>query len=453
MSVLTDEQLTTQIARRIALPPAASARWTVVVLDGAEQDRRFSIDDVVTRRVLIGQSPACDVQIADRSISRRHAVLESDANGVRIVDVGARNGIFIGGIRVRDAYLRSGEIVRFGDVQLRFESDGAIHAIPTSNEACFGHFVGASPEVRALHPLFQRIAETDVALLIEGETGTGKEVLAESIHERSGRASGPFVVLDCTTVAATLLEAELFGHERGAFTGASTDRRGLFEEASGGTLFIDEIGDLDPSLQTKLLRAIERKEIRRVGGSAWLRFDVRVIAATRRDLDREVAARRFRDDLFYRLAVARVELPPLRRRQGDVAFLTRFFWNRLGGDERDLAPDVLQRFEAHGWPGNVRELANAVARQLAVGDLDATRLARAGAGLPEAPPGSGADFLEDIVRAAEPMTLARQKVVDEFERRYTRHMLDLHGGNVTRAAAASGIGRRYFQMVRAKRPT
>jgi two-component system, NtrC family, response regulator HydG len=447
----TDEQLTTQLARRIALPPVASNTWILQVLDGQEQGKHFQLDDVVTRRALIGQSASCEVQLSDRCISRRHAVIEGDASGVRVVDMGSRNGTWIGEIRVRDAYVRSGEIVRFGDTRIRFSTDGALHTVPTSSEACFARVIGISPEMRTLYPVFQRIAQADVPVLIEGETGTGKEVLAESLHDRSARASGPFMVVDCTTISPTLLEAEFFGHERGAFTGAVTTRAGLFEEANGGTLFIDEIGDLDISLQAKLLRALERKEIRRVGGTQMLRLDVRVIAATRRDLDKEVAARRFRDDLYYRLAVARLELPPLRRRQGDIAFLTRFLWVKLGGDESALSPDIIQRFEGHDWPGNIRELGNAIARQLALGDFEPAAHVQT----PSAESGhAGAPFdvLEQIVRSGQAMTTARQKVVDEFERRYTNHMLSLHGGNVTRAAAASGIGRRYFQMVRAKRP-
>jgi DNA-binding NtrC family response regulator len=447
-SALSDEELTTQLARRAALAPAMSASWSVAVVEGPDRGARFDVADVVTRRVLVGQSPACDVKLTDRSVSRRHVALESDGVGTRVVDLDSRNGTWVGDVRVRDAYLATGAIVRIGDTLLRFDTDGVEHPLPTSTEACFGRVVGVSPEMRALYPLFARVASAEVGVLIEGETGTGKEVLAESIHDASARREGPFVVLDCTTVAPSLLEAELFGHERGAFTGAVTQRKGLFEESAGGTLFIDEIGDLDIALQAKLLRALERKEIRRVGGSQWLRLDVRVLAATRRDLDREVAARRFRDDLYYRLAIARLELPPLRRRHGDIAFLTRFFWTRLGGDEQTLEPDVVQRFERYDWPGNVRELANAVARQLALGDFEpAFRGATPSAGVRSA----GGDFIDSVVRAAQPLTTARQKIVDEFERRYVQHMLSLHGGNVTRAAAASGIGRRYFQMVRAKR--
>ena len=296
--------------------------------------------------------------------------------------------------------------------------------------------------MRALYPMFQRIAESELPVLIEGETGTGKEVLAESLHEASPRKNGPFVVFDCTTVAATLLESELFGHEKGSFTGAESARAGLFEAAHGGTLFVDEIGEIDPTLQAKLLRAIERHEVRRVGSNKMLSVDVRVIAATRRDLDKEVQARRFRDDLFYRLAVARIELPPLRQRRGDVSFLARYFWTSLGGDARELSPDVIQRFEEYDWPGNVRELHYSVTRQLALGDE----------AMPTVELGSSTlDFIDAVVRTKAPLPRARQKVVAELERRYVEHMLSLHGGNVTRAAEASGVGRRYFQIVRAKK--
>jgi DNA-binding NtrC family response regulator len=445
--VSDDEQLTTQLARRMALPAPSSAAWVLRVLDGADAGKGFRIDDVATRRVLIGQSPACDVQLSDRSVSRRHAAFESDPGGVRLVDLGSRNGTWVGRLRIRDTYVNDGEVVRFGDASVRLETDGVMHALSASEEVSFHRCIGASPEMRRLYPLLQRIAATDVPVLIEGETGTGKEVVAEAIHEASPRSGGPFVVLDCTTVSSSLLEAELFGHERGAFTGAVSARVGLFEEANGGTLFIDEIGDLDVSLQAKLLRALERKEVRRVGSSNTVKLDVRILAATRRDLDREVQARRFRDDLFYRLAVARIELPPLRKRQGEVAFLTRFFWLKMGGDEASLSPDVVQRFEGYDWPGNVRELANAVARQLALGDFQVPVRTGEFAALQSGP----VDAIDRIVRSGQPLPMARQSVLDEFQRRYVEHMLALHGGNVTRAAAASGIGRRYFQMVRAKR--
>jgi transcriptional regulator with GAF, ATPase, and Fis domain len=242
------------------------------------------------------------------------------------------------------------------------------------------------------------------------------------------------------------MEAELFGHERGAFTGASTARPGVFEQAHGGTLLIDEIGDLDMALQPKLLRAIERMEVRRIGARALLKVDVRILAATRRDLDRAIEAGRFRDDLFHRFAVARVELPPLRDRWGDVPLLARRFWTSLGGSEADLTSAQLTRWNEYAWPGNVRELRNAVLRQLTLGDAEVPR--RRGS---EPAGAASADPLDALLQQNLPLPVARRRVVDEFERRYLTRVLTAHGGDTARAAAASGIARRYFQMLRARR--
>jgi DNA-binding NtrC family response regulator len=323
----------------------------------------------------------------------------------------------------------------------------------------FGRFVGGSTEVRRLYPLCERLAQSSLPVVIEGETGTGKEVLAEALHDQGARAAGPFVVFDCTQVAASLVESELFGHERGAFTGAVAARKGVFEQAHGGTLLVDEIGDLDPALQPKLLRALERGEIRRVGGDRWIKVDVRVVAATRRDLDRAVQEGRFRDDLFHRLAVARVELPPLRRRRGDVSLLAAHFVRELGGDAGAISHAQLNQWEGHPWPGNVRELRNAVARRIVLGDLlDAADAADAtepdepdeAAAAPGELPPEVVDFLEQVLAQRLPLVTARELVVAEFERRYVERTLADHGGHVPRAAAASGIARRHFQRLKAR---
>jgi DNA-binding NtrC family response regulator len=301
--------------------------------------------------------------------------------------------------------------------------------------------------MRRIYPLCERLAQSEVAIVIEGETGTGKEVLAEALHEASRRAAGPFVVFDCTAIAPSLLESVLFGHEKGAFTGAVSQRIGIFEQAHGGTLFIDEIGELDALLQPKLLRAIERGEVQRIGSSRWERVDARIVAATRRDLDREVQAGRFRDDLFYRLAVGRIELPPLRRRRGDIRVLSRHFWRQIAGETRPMPPDITERLEDYSWPGNVRELQNAIARQVAVGDLVTQDVAR-----PSAPPAAGAeDVIERVLAMNLPLPRARAEVVEAFERRYVQEVLGRYDGHVARAAAASGIALRYFQLIKARR--
>jgi transcriptional regulator with GAF, ATPase, and Fis domain len=249
------------------------------------------------------------------------------------------------------------------------------------------------------------------------------------------------VVFDCTAVPPNLVESELFGHERGAFTGAVGMRKGVFEQADNGTLLIDEIGDLELGLQAKLLRALERSEVKRVGGDQWIRVNVRVLAATRRDLDRETQDGRFRDDLYFRLAVARIELPPLRARTGDIVTLANHFWKQLGG-ELPVPYETMQRFERYDWPGNVRELRNAVARQLAMGEFTPeSHGARV----------SGArDALEEVLALELPFPRARDKVLEEFERRYVERVLSKHGGVVGRAAQASGIARRYFNIILAR---
>jgi transcriptional regulator with GAF, ATPase, and Fis domain len=268
------------------------------------------------------------------------------------------------------------------------------------------------------------------------------------MHDNGPRRDGPYVVFDCTAVPASLVEAELFGHERGAFTTALATRKGVFEQADGGTLLIDEIGDLDLALQPKLLRAIERSEIRRIGGDKWIQVDVRVLAATRRDLDREVQHGRFRDDLFHRMSVGRIELPPLRRRHGDVPLLAQQFWTELGGQGR-VPAELMARWADDPWPGNTRELKNAIARQLAVGDLTGDDGgATSGRSVP--PGAELVDVVGRVLAERLPLPMARLRVVEELERRYIEQVLAEHGGSVARAAEASGIGRRYFQMIRGR---
>jgi DNA-binding NtrC family response regulator len=364
-----------------------------------------------------------------------------------LTDLDSTNGTFVNGLRIVGARLRGDEVIRIGSSALRVQRVGDGLSVQPSQETNFGRVVGASLEMRRLYPLCQRIAASDVTVLIEGDTGTGKEALAESIHEASARAAAPFVVFDCTEAPPSLVESALFGHERGAFTGATSARKGVFEQAHGGTLFIDEIGELEPELQPKLLRAVERAEILRVGGDRRIPVDVRIIAATRRDLDREVQEGRFRDDLFFRLAVTRIELPPLRTRRGDIAVLAAHFWTTLGGAGK-LPYDLLRQFETYAWPGNVRELRNAVARRMALGDLALAQHDSA-----PAPTSGAADPLQGLLEEDLPYPRARARLLREFEKRYIERVLWQNGGNVTQAAQASGIARRYFNVIRSRQGT
>jgi DNA-binding NtrC family response regulator len=426
-----------------ALPRTA---FLVTITEGPDRGRTFRLDGASPPRVLVGQSPTCEVRLSDLHVSRRHAAFDLAGGNLRLTDLGSTNGTTIGGVGVVEALLRGGETIRLGDTLLRVDLVEDADPMPLSAATHFGRTLGASVEMRRTYRLCDRLAASDVPILIEGETGTGKEVLAESIHEASRRSAGPFVVFDCTAVPPSLIESELFGHERGAFTGAVDARKGVFEEADGGTLLIDEIGDLDRTLQPKLLRALERGEVRRVGGKT-IKVDVRVLAATRRDLDRAVQMGAFRDDLFFRLAVARIELPPLRDRRGDIELLTRHFWQAMGGPS-EIPFEVLSRFESYSWPGNVRELHNAVARQIALGEaFDAAARATTTTTT------SGRDAIEEVLALDLPFPRARDRVLHEFETRYVSRALAQHGGVAAHAAAASGIARRYFYQIRARTRT
>jgi len=442
----------------------AAPRFVLHVTGGPDAGTRFEARGDLPSRVLVGQGPACTWRLADPEVSRRHAALDVTGDTLRVTDLDSTNGTFVNGVSVGEARLRGGETIALGRTTILVERATGGPPAVVSTATSFGRMVGASFEMRRLYPLCERLAASDVPVILEGETGTGKEVLAESLHELGPRAAGPFVVFDCTAVPPNLVESALFGHERGAFTGAVDRHVGVFEEASGGTLLLDEIGDLELGLQAKLLRALERSEVRRVGGKGWLKVDVRILAATRRDLDQDIVRGTFRDDLFFRLAVARAELPPLRQRRGDVTVLARHLWGTLGGEPGGPPIELLHLLESYAWPGNVRELRNVIARRIALGDLAPMDLARgprsatpAAASSPPPPLPSPAqaseagDELQRVLGLELPLPRARQIVVETFERMYVARVLAKHGGNVAHAARASGLARRYFQLLRAKR--
>ena len=440
----------TAASQRYEPEPADGAVFELELIEGPDAGQRFRLDGSEPGPVLLGQSETCLIRLTDREVSRRHAAFDVEGRRLRITDQGSTNGTFVDGVAIRDAYLSGGELVRVGSSALAVHrASGTAEKARAPARMGFGRFIGQSPELSRLYPLVERLAASDVSIVIEGETGTGKEVLAEAIHEHSARRDAPYVVLDCTTISPSLIESELFGHERGAFTGATSTRRGVFEQAHGGTLFIDEIGDLESAMQPKLLRALERGEIRRVGGTQLLRVDVRVIAATRRDLDRAVQDGTFRDDLFHRLAVGRIALPPLRKRRGDVAVLARRFWTELA-PEQPLPAHLLWRWEGYDWPGNVRELKNAVARQLATGENEAESPLEPAALDAETQSSlqSAEQTLREVLHSRLPFPMARLRVLEALQRAYVERALAEHDGSVERAAAALGIGRRYFHILK-----
>jgi len=435
--------------------------FVLTVVDGASRGTSRTIDPAEPNKVLVGSSPACELRLEDEAVSRRHVALEPVGQRLRLRDLGSANGTEVDGVIVLEAMLRGGETLRLGQSSIRCERSKADtpKGLP-SRDSRFGTVLGRSRVMRRLYPLCERLAATEVPVVIEGETGTGKELLAESLHQQGTRAAGPFVVFDCSAVAPELIEEELFGRERGTVTGDVTVTAGAFEHAHGGTLFIDEVAELPLELQPKLLRAIERPEITRVGTANSTPVDVRILASTRRDLDRMVQSGRFRDDLFHRLAVTRIELPPLRARKGDVGMLANHFWNELGGARGALPTKLLEQWADDDWPGNVRELRNTVVRRLALGDLieepgrtmegDEMGLSLGSSRHAIHTVSPAGDPIAAILAMDLPLADARARIVQEFEHRYVERILALHDNNVTRAAAAAGVARRHLQRLKAR---
>ena len=287
-------------------------------------------------RCSMGTHRSNDLVLSDPMVSRFHCELQLDSTSARVVDFGSKNGTTVDGIRVRDAYLNQGSLIKLGHCVLRFQLAGQTHPVGLSSRTEFGAAVGHSITMRVMFNLLERAAQSDATILLEGETGTGKGIIAEAVHDLSPRKGKPFCVVDCAALPANLLESELFGHERGAFTGAIARRPGAFEAAHLGTIFLDEIGELPLQLQPKLLRALEERQIRRVGGNALQNVDVRVIAATNRDLRTEVNEGRFRSDLYFRLALIRVKVPALREHPEDIPLLVE----RLVRVSRNASPEI-----------------------------------------------------------------------------------------------------------------
>ena len=433
------------VTKRVALDRRGLRIWSVelLVVDGPARDERVALDSGSAR---VGSGPGNELRIADPTVSRIHCEVRVRGDGIAIKDLGSTNGTWVDGVRLREGDVPAGTHVRVGDSVFRVERGEEPTFVALADRAEYGELVGASLEMRRVYAILERIATTDATLLLQGETGTGKDVVARSLHAESRRAAGPFVTVDCGAIPENLIESELFGHVRGAFTGATGDRKGVFEEADGGTLFLDEIGEMPLSMQPKLLRAIERRAVRRVGSNGEKAVDVRLVAATNRSLARCVNEGTFREDLYYRLAVVEVSLPPLRARREDIPALARHFHRRLEPNGAELPADFLAMLVARGWPGNVRELRNFIERSVSLGFVG--RSARPSA--PPPPLAVAPASLDQAVPLHLPLKDARQAWIASFESVYVRAMLAKTAGNMTRAAELSGVSRRFLQRLVAR---
>ena len=408
-------------------------RFRLRVLEGPDQGASQLSS---AARLVVGTHESADLRLGDRTVSRFHCEIAIVEGAATIRDLDSTNGTEVDGVRVLQAWLKPGARITLGQTKLVFELDAEPVSIALSPREKFGLLVGRSPAMRSVFALLERAAASDATVLLEGETGTGKEIATDSIHRESTRAAGPLIVVDCGAIPRELLESELFGHEKGAFTGAVAAREGAFAAATGGTIFLDEIGDLPQDLQPKLLRVLEKREVKPVGANLYKPIDVRVVAATNRDLRAEVNARRFRSDLYYRLAVIEVRLPPLRDRREDLGLLVDNILEQIGVDAQAAAqlktPEFLQELERHSWPGNVRELRNYLERCHAL--RDAARLA----------PAERASETELRVDSTRPLKSERDRWVRLLERQYLEEVLRREGGNVSAAARAAGIDRIHF---------
>jgi DNA-binding NtrC family response regulator len=399
----------------------------VVTSGGADAGVVFSSSGA---RTVIGTDASADFVLHDPTVSRFHCEITLADGRALVRELESSNGTRVDGVSIVRAFLPINATLVLGETKLRFELRARQLEVPLWPDDRFGALVGRSTPMRALFAVLARAAQSDVTVLVEGETGTGKEAVAESIHRESGRSEQPFIVVDCGAIPPNLLASELFGHQKGAFTGADSARTGAFEAAHGGTLFLDEIGELSPELQPQVLRALEAREVKPIGQNRYRPIDVRVIAATNRDLRAEVNGGRFRADLFYRLAVLQVRIPPLRERRDDLPLLVEHMLAQLQPPDPDpvRAPGFLKELERHTWPGNVRELRNHVERCLALGRR-----------LPFSPQGR-TPAAGSAIDTTQPFKEAKLAA----ERRYLEKSLQLHDGNIAQAARTAELDRVQF---------
>ncbi len=423
----------------------------LVVVEGSSKGRKLDLKD---KRVTVGKKEDNDLMVEDRAVSRTHYEIVPSEDSFVLRDLESTNGTFINETKVREAYLAPGDIIRIGNSRIEFLAFDEKVQVEPSESTTFGRLLGRSRRMRQIFGLLERISPTSATVIIEGETGVGKEVVAQSIHDNSDRADKPFIVFDCSAVADNLIESELFGHMKGSFTGALATRKGAFEAANGGTIFLDEIGELSMDLQPKLLRALEQRQVKKVGSNDTVNIDVRVLCATNRNLRKEVADGNFREDLYYRLSVVKLYIPPLRERPDDIEllierFLTEGHFNKNSDGTlrvNRVEDDALKMLTRYQWPGNVRELANVMERVVPLVPGDSIK---------------GQDLayvFQEIEREEDevteklpeidlglPFKEAKQKIVETFERDYLASLLRRNNYNISKTAREAGIDRKHIR--------
>jgi two-component system response regulator GlrR len=424
--------MTTGVANVATRPLTTTARarhvaqFSLEVVSGPDAGMRAVSDGI---ELAIGTNPGNQLVLTDAAVSRHHCQIVVEDRGFLLRDLGSTNGTELGGYRILAAYLAPGATIRVGQSTLQFELTADDVVEPLADATALGGVIGRSAAMRRLFFVLERAIATDVAILLEGETGTGKSMLAEAVHDAGPRAKRPFVVVDCGAISAALIESELFGHERGAFTGAVEAKQGMFEAANGGTILLDEIGELPLELQPKLLRVLESRTVTRVGRTKPTKLDLRIIAATNRDLRTEVNANRFRADLFYRISALRVRVPALRERPEDIPLLADAIYRELAGAGATPPPGLLAPAARHPWPGNVRELRNFIERSALLG--------------PQLPERAATGELDDDRGLS--FRDAKARATQLWERRWLERLLSDHDGNLTQAARAAKTDRNYLR--------
>ncbi len=420
------------------------SKCKLTVTSGDNKGKEFVLSQPVIR---VGTKKENEIGLKDETMSRIHFEILQTKEGYLLRDAESLNGTFINGVRVKEAFLSSGTTIRAGKTEMKFAPLDEIFEIVPSKKTKFSNLIGGSTAMRRIYSIIEKVGPTDVTALIEGESGTGKELIASAIHEKSKRNKKPFVVFDCSAVAENLIESELFGHEKGSFTGATGMRHGAFELADGGTIFLDEIGELTLELQPKLLRVLESRTIKRVGGDRPINVDVRVVAATNRNLEAEVKKGAFREDLFYRLNVVPIHLPPLRRRKDDIEMLVDHFieeYTKQNPDKKvqGVTVPAMEILKSYDWPGNVRELRNTMSRILSFMEGEKITPDDVPERIKVPVAKAELDIREDLG-----FKDAKEQWISTFEKQYLQEVLKRNNNNISATAKEAGIDRKSVQRL------